>query len=297
MLHVETMRTRLAVACFGPLLLFLLGSCSRAKPIVVGSKDSVEQRLLAEIVSQHLEHRLSVPIERRFGLGDTRTVHQSLLNGEISMYPEYSGLVVSELLKETPNPDAAITFERARLEMKRVELVEYFAPLGFNANTVLAVRAAGNESISSATDASSSPTRWKIGVSYEFQNRNAGLPNLNTYRFEMGAPLKSMDYDDLFAALEGDMVSMVTATASDPHLLSPQWKPLTDDQHAFSPAEAALLVRDDALAAEPSLRGALNQLSGKINLETMRKLNGQVAIEERKIPDVAAEFLKSAGLN
>jgi len=294
MLLVEPMPTRIALACLGSLL--LLSSCSRPKPIVVGSKDSVEQSLLAEIVAQHLEHRLTTPVERRFGMGDIRTIHQSILNGEISMYPEYSGLIVSELLKEPPSPEANVTFERARLEMKRLELLDYIAPLGFNTPTALTIRAADHEAISTATEAAASPTRWKVGVSYEFQNRQSGLPNLNAYRFEMGAPLKSMRYEDLFSALQMNTVSMVTATASDAHLLSTEWKALQDDQHVFPPAEAALLVRDDALAAEPKLRQALEELTGKIDLETMRKLNAQVEIEERSIPDVAAEFLKSAGL-
>lgn len=126
----------------------LLTACSRPKPIVVGSKDSVEQQLLAEIVAQHLEHRLGVPVQRRFGMGDTRIVHQAMLNGDVSLYPEYSGLIVSELLRETPGTEASIVFERARSEMKRVELLEYVAPLGFDAPTALVVRAAGNEAIS-----------------------------------------------------------------------------------------------------------------------------------------------------
>jgi len=289
------MPTRFAAICLTTLL--LLTACSRPKPIVVGSKDSVEQQLLAEIVAQYLEHHLSVPVQRRFALGDTRNVHQAMLNGEISLYPEYSGLVVSELLRETPGPEASVVFERARLEMKRVELVEYTARFGFDAPTALVISAAGNEAISTATQAAASPTRWKLGISYEFQNRASGLPSLNTYRLEMGAPLRSMKDDELFKALEQNTVSMVTATLSDPRLTSSAWKALEDDQHAFAPAEAALLVRDDVMTTVPNLRQTLTQLSGKINLETMRKLNAQVVIDMRAIPDVAKEFLKSAGLN
>jgi glycine betaine/choline ABC-type transport system substrate-binding protein len=51
------------------------------------------------------------------------------------------------------------------------------------------------------------------------------------------------------------------------------------------------------LAQESELRGALSQLSGKISLEAMRKMNAAVETDERKVEDVAAEFLKSAGLN
>jgi glycine betaine/choline ABC-type transport system substrate-binding protein len=276
-----------------------LTACSRPKPIVVGSKDSLEQQLLAEIVAQHLEHHLTTPVERRLGAGDTRTVHQTMLDGEISLYPEYSGLIVSEILRETPSPDPAVTFERARQEMRRAEMVEMLAPLGFNSPTALVVRAEGNEGIAIVSQAAASPTRWKLGVSYEFQHRPTGLPSLNAYRLEWGAPMRSLKEEDLFQAMEDKdkPVNMVTASLSDGHLTLPRWKALEDNLAAFSPAQAAILVRNDVLAAEPNLRGALLMLTGKINLDTMRKLNARVALDKRPVAEVAAEFLKSAGLN
>ncbi len=289
------MHTRIAL---GLTALLFLTSCSRPKPIVVGSKDSLEQQLLGEIIAQHLEHRMQTPVQRRLAAGDTRTVHQTMLDGGISLYPEYSGLIMSEILRETPGPQASVVYERVRQEMKRVELVEYLAPLGFDSPTALVVRAEGNEKMMRGTEAASSPTRWKVGVSYDFQNRPTGLPSLNSYRLEMGAPLRSMNADDLFKALEAkDPVTMITASLSDGHLTLPKWKALEDDLHSFPSEEAAILVRDDVIAAEPNLRAALLQLSGKISLDTMRKLNAEVVLKERKIPEVAAEFLKSAGLD
>ena len=44
------------------------------------------------------------------------------------------------------------------------------------------------------------------------------------------------------------------------------------------------------------LRPALAELSGKFNLEIMRKLNAQVDIEHRAVAAVAADFLTQAGL-
>ena len=110
--------------------------------------------------------------------------------------------------------------------------------------------------------------------------------------------MRSMKADDLFGAFEDkNPVTMVTATLSDGHLTSPAWKALEDDQHAFAPEEAVILVRDDVFATDPNLRGFLTQLSGKINLDTMRKMNAEVALEKRPMTEVAANFLKSAGLD
>jgi osmoprotectant transport system substrate-binding protein len=276
----------------------LMTSCSRPKPVVVGSKDSTEQKLLAEITAQHLEHRLpDTPVQRRLSLGDTGTLHQAVLNGEISLYPEYSGLIITEVLRESPSEDPAVVMERSRMELKRLSLLEYLAPFGFESRNVLVARASDADRFTTASEAAASSTRWKVGLAYEFQNKETGLPSLNTYRFQMGAPLRSMRTADLFSALQDNSVSLIVASATDGHLTDAAYKILPDDQNAFPPMAAALVVRDDVLAAEPKLRDALNELSNKISLDTMRKLNAEVELAERTVEDVARDFLKSAGLN
>jgi glycine betaine/choline ABC-type transport system substrate-binding protein len=264
----------------------------------VGSKDSTEQKLLAEITAQLLEKQLpDAQVQRRFGLGDTRTTHEALLHGEIGVYPEYSGLVVTELLKETPSQDATVVMEHARIELKRISLVEFLAPLGFESRDVLVARVGDVEKFKTASEAAASDTRWKVGLSYEFQNKDTGLPSLNTYNLKMGAPLRSMKAEELFKALSDRNVDLIVTASSDGHLSQADYKVLEDDKKAFPAMQAALAVRDDVLTAEPRLRDALSKLSNRISLETMRQLNAQVEIDKRSIEDVARDFLKAAGLN
>src|SRR5579863_4756422 len=99
----------------------LVSGCGRAKkPIVIGSKDTVEQTLLGEIVAQHLEHRLGYPVVRNLGLGSRGVVYQALLNGEIGISPEDTGTIQATVLKESPSKDATTTLERVRGEMRRI---------------------------------------------------------------------------------------------------------------------------------------------------------------------------------
>ena len=219
----------------------VMSGCSRRQPIVVGSKDSTEQKLLAEITAQFLERQLpDAIVQRRFGLGDTRTVQQALLNNEIGLYPEYTGLVVTELLKETASDNPTVVLERARMELKRISLLEFLAPFGFESRNVLVIRAGDGEKLTTASDAANSKMRWKVGLSYEFQNKDTGLPSLNTYRLEMGAPLRSMKAEELFKALANKDVDLIVTTATDGHLTSGDFKILEDDQKAFPPMTAGL---------------------------------------------------------
>src|SRR4051812_22550349 len=96
-----------------------LASCSSKTPIIVGSKNETEGMVLGEIVAQHLEHRLGRPVQRRSGLGNTGVLYQTLLSGQVGIYPEYTGLIESDIIKEQANPDPQIVLARVRQELSR----------------------------------------------------------------------------------------------------------------------------------------------------------------------------------
>jgi len=270
-----------------------LASCNSKKPIVVGSKNETEQMLLGEIVAQHLEHRLGRPVERRSGLGNTAILDQSLLSGVVGVYPEYTGLIESEILKEQANPDPQIVLARVRGQMSMMQ-IEVLDPLGFDSPSAMVIRAQGAEQIASLSDAAKVAKRWKLGLPYEFQSRSDGFQELVSYRLPLDSP-RTLEPKQLFAALAKGDVDMIATRATDGHL-TPEWKVLADDQKVFPPYQACLMVRKDLIAAEPGVQPALAELSGKIRAETMQKLNAQVDLMQRPIATVAAEFLAQAGL-
>ncbi len=270
-----------------------LASCNSKKPIVVGSKNDTEQMLLGEIVAQHLDHRLGRTVQRRSGLGNTPILYQAVLSGDVSVYPEYTGLVESEILKEPADPNPEIVLARVRQEMARVAQIEILDPLGFDNRSAMVVRAQDAEQIASLSDAAHRDKPWKLGLTYEFQSRSDGLQALSAYR--LMASQRILDPKQLFVALAKGDVDMIATRATDGHLTS-DWKILADDLKAFPPFEACLLVRKDVIAVEPALRPALAELSGKINADTMQKLNAEVDMLNRPVPTVAAGFLERAGL-
>jgi osmoprotectant transport system substrate-binding protein len=273
----------------------LLASCgSSKKPIVVGSKDETEQLILGEIVAQHLERRLGRTVGRRLGLGTTAIIYQAVLSGEVGLYPEYTGLVEAEILKEPADKDPQIVFNRVRQEMSRVPQIDVLDPLGFDSPSAMVVRASDAQKIANLSDAARADARWKLGLTYEFQSRADALRALAPYRLPLET--RVIDPKQLFAELEKGDVNMIAARATDGRLTSPDWKILADDQKVFPSYQACLLVRKDLAAAEPMLRPALLELSGKFNLETMRKLNAQVDVEHRPVAAVASDFLAQAGL-
>jgi osmoprotectant transport system substrate-binding protein len=278
----------LLCACF-------LASCSRPpKPLVVGSKNETEQMLLGEIVAQHLEHRLGRTVERRTGLGGTAVLYQSILSGEVGIYPEYTGLIESEILREPANADPQIVLARVRGQMDLAQL-EVLDSLGFDNRTAIVVSASGNEKVASLSEAAArADKRWKLGLTSEFQSRSDGLQALTSYR--LPTVQRILDPKQLYSALEKGDVEMIAARSTDGQLTSPDWKILTDDRKVFPAYDACLLVRKDQIGAVPGLRPALAELSGKFSAEIMRKLNAEVDVEHRPLAAVATDFLMQAGL-
>ena len=283
-----------------PLVLAVLAAagCGRSRPIVVGSKGSTEQTLLGEIVAQHLENRLGRTVERRLGLGGTLITFQSLQNGEIGLYPEYTGAIETEILKEQPSNDPALVFERARGELRRVAQSELLDPLGIDNRFVAVIRSDDQRAakVSTLSEAAEVTSGWKVGVSYDFQQRPDGLPLLSTYRLPMLASVRSLEPGLVFRTAEQGQVSLIAANATDAPLDLKEWKVLRDDRNVFPPYQACLLVKQEVLAAEPRLRGALAELSGKFTTEKMRQLNAQVDLYHRPVAEVAAMFLAQANL-
>jgi len=286
------MQATLRVTTATLLCTLFLASCNSKKPIVVGSKAETEQMLLGEIVAQHLEHRLGRPVERRSGLGGTAILYQAILSGDVGVYPEYTGLIESEILKEQADSDPQIVLARVRGQMDMMQIA-VLDPLGFDNRSAMVVRAQGAEQMASLSDAAHSARLWKMGLSYDFQSRHDGFQALAAYR--LTASQRVLDPAQLFVSLAKGDVDMIATRATDGHLTSDS-KVLADDRRVFPPYEACLLVRKDVIAAEPGLRRALAELSGKIHADTMHKLNAEVDLQNRPVAAVATSFLEQIGL-
>lgn len=272
--------------------------CGNGPKIAVGSMNSTEQMVLAEIVAQHLEHRLGQRVDRRLNLGQTVNAYQALQSGEVNIYPEYSGSIVTEILKEQPSPDASLIFQRARGEMKRTAQLDLLDPLGIDNPFAAVIRAddprAGK--VSTLSEAAAVSDGWALGVTAEFQQLSDGMPMLTQYKLPMKAAPRSLDAGVLFKALEQGAVTMIVARAADGNLTQATWKTLRDDRSLFVPKQAALLVQDSLLVKVPAVRPALQELSGKFTIDKMRKLNAQVDLGHLQPKDVAASFLTELGL-
>ena len=84
---------------FGSSDLALTAAMTGEQHIVVGSKNFMENRLLAEIFAQLIEAKTSLHVQRRLGLAGTQVCFEALRTGAIDLYPEYTGTGLVSILK------------------------------------------------------------------------------------------------------------------------------------------------------------------------------------------------------
>jgi osmoprotectant transport system substrate-binding protein len=132
-----------------------------------------------------------------------------------------------------------------------------------------------------------------MGVGYEFEQRPDGLPGLQkTYHLPLTGAVKTMDLGLLYRALAQDQVDMVAGNSTDGALSVLPVTILQDDKHFFPPYDAAIVVRNAALAEFPGLEAALRELEGKLDTRLMQRLNYEVDAKHRPVPQIAAEVLQ-----
>jgi glycine betaine/choline ABC-type transport system substrate-binding protein len=274
--------------------LLILAGCGPKPVVIVGSKNFTEQALLGEIVAQHVERRLHVPVGRKFGLGGTLVAQSALESGAIDVYPEYTGTALTAVLKHNPARDRAAVLAQVRREYQERWQLRWLEPLGFENTFAMVIRGQDARTGISTLSQAAAGRAWRLGVGYEFKQRADGLAGLlAAYNLRSQGEAATMDLGLLYAALKSNRVDMIAANSTDGLAGVLDVKVLADDRHYFPPYECALVVREASLARIGGLQNVLEELSGKLSDTVMRRLNFAVDGEHRPPAQVAEGFLNT----
>jgi osmoprotectant transport system substrate-binding protein len=281
--------------------LFATPECGppRQDIVVVGSKAFTEQAVLGEIIVQHLQRRTRLEIERRFYLAGTYICQQAILAGRIDIYPEYTGTALTAVLKQPARGDAASVYREVKESYVARFKLEVEPSLGFNNTFAMVVRGEDARRLNLATlsQAARYAPEWRPGFGYEFMERPDGYRGLvKTYDLKFGAQARIMDLGLLYRALTSHQVDIVAGNSTDGLISALGLTVLEDDRHYFPPYEAVPVVRLGTLQRHPELRQALEELTGKISDEDMRRMNYAVDGQHQDARAVARAFLQAHGL-
>src|SRR5438270_8303853 len=153
---------------------FRRSSSSARGHVAVGSKDFTESILLAEIVAQMLEAK-RIEVDRRFDLGGN-LAHSAILNGQIDLYPEYTGTAFTAILHHQPVTDPKAVYDQVKREYDQQFNLRVSEPLGFDNTFAILVRGEDARRLNLKTifDAAKYSRQWQAGFGHDFMVRQDG---------------------------------------------------------------------------------------------------------------------------
>jgi osmoprotectant transport system permease protein len=134
------------------------------------------------------------------------------------------------------------------------------------------------------------------GLTPDFIGRPDGLPALErTYGFRPRA-VRSLLQSVKYTALAEGAVDVIDGYSTDGLIARHGLVVLEDDRDLFPPYEAAALVSGRLVHDLPAAVLALERLSGRLDVETMRALNRRVEVDGEDVGVVAREALQALGV-
>lgn len=311
-----TMKRRGVLALFVALLVaagaFAAGTAEETEttrgPVTVASKIDTEGALLGNMIALMLEEN-GFQVVNNTEFGPTDIVRRAIINGEIDIYPEYTGNG-GFFFADTESSlwqDADTAYETVKELDREQNSIVWLRPAPANNTWAIAVREdlaeqEGLRTLEDLADYVNAGGTLKLAGSEEFVSREDALPSFeNAYGF-------SLSEDQLLilaggntamtiqaAARQTDGVNAAMAYGTDGALAALGLVIMEDTKGVQPVYEPAPIIREQVLAEHPDIESILEPVFESLTLETLQGLNAQIAVDGRPAEVVAREYLEENG--
>jgi osmoprotectant transport system substrate-binding protein len=306
------MNRRTRIQTFGVVLaLGVLGlaGAQQKGPITVGSKLDAEGRLLGSMIRLSLENA-GFSVNDKTGTGTTPVTRKALLEGQIDIYPEYTGTAIGNFFKGETIPantsnDGAKSFALVKALDLKLNNVAWLERAPANNTFAVAVRKdlADKASLKTLADLAkylSGGGEFKIVGSQEFFERDDGLKSFEkAYGFTLKTEQKitiagaTTAQTESAAAQGTNSANAAMAYGTDGSIAALNLVVLSDPKGAQPVYQPAPTVRSDTLKKYPEMATLLNPIFKGLTLEILQGLNRQIDLDGKAPLEVAREYLKS----
>ncbi|WP_163648187.1 ABC transporter substrate-binding protein [Modicisalibacter sp. 'Wilcox'] len=285
--------------------LLAAGQAVAAEPLRVASKIDTEGALLGNMMVALLEDA-GYPVENKLQLGPTNIVRKALLEGEIDLYPEYTGngAFFSGTTDDPAWKNAEAGYEKVRDWDRKNHDIVWLKPAPANNTWAIAVK----RSIAEANDLETMADfgRWvrdggdvKLAGSAEFVESAAALPSFQkAYDF-------TLSQDQLLVLSGGNTAATIRAAAegtsgtnaamvygTDGAIQPAGLKVMDDTQGVQMVYEPAVVMREAVLKAHPELPDLFEPVFASLDRETLQTLNSRIQVQGLPAKQVAQDYLK-----
>ena len=253
----------------------------------IGSKKFTESVILGEIATQIAKSE-KIRVEHKAELGGTAILFNSLLNGDVDIYPEYSGTLLFEILQQ----EKLASFKEVKQSLLNKGITT-IGPLGFNNTYALGVlkSTAQKYSLSKISDLTFLP-ELSLGLTNEFMDRGDGWPALQKKYNLPQINVKGLDHDLAYKALEARSIDIMDLYSTDAEIEYYDLQVLEDDLKHFPEYNAYYLLRSEIVNNYPLFIEKLKRLHNNISAVEMAALNSSAKIDKIQSSVIAASFVK-----
>lgn len=262
--------------------------------VVIGSKSFTENILVAELYALGLENA-GISVDRQLELA-TSGVHTALTNGEIDMYPEYTGTGLTTWLGNEPVYDVDECYDIVKTQYLEQFGMVWLEPTGINNSETMTVTKAFSEEtgITTISELWEQMDQYTLACNPEFFEQVGIYDRLQeTYGTANFKEEIVMDHALCMIALLNGEVDVVDAYATEGVLASGDYLILEDDLHCWPPYYLAPVVSQEKLEAIPEVEAICNAISATLTTEVITGLNAKVDVDGEDTYDVAAEYFES----
>ena len=271
------------------------GSASASGGITVGSADFPESALLAEIYAGALEAK-GVKVSKKLNIGAREAYIGALQDGSIDLIPEYTGVLTQYFNKDAKATDSDGVYEELKASLPDT-LTVLDKSAAEDKDSVTMTKAKADElGVKTIADLAPHAKDLTFGGPPEWKTRPSGLPGLKkvygldfkSFRaLDAGGPLTVQ-------ALKNGQVDAADLFTTDPSIAANGFVILEDPKNFFAAQNVVPLITK--AKSNPTIEGALNAVSAKLDTPTLAALLTQVVVDKKDADTVAKDFLTKNGL-
>lgn len=274
------------------------GTTPGKSPIRIGTKNFTEQRILGELYRQALEAN-GYEVVLKTDIGSSEIIHRALQRGVLDMYPEYIGVLLSEVAEETERPRSDAAAYEAAKAFERRNGFTLLAQTPFSDSNALAVKPefARRHGLRTIADLRKIKRTVRIAALPEFATRFEGMEGLRKLYALDNLEAVDAESHERYSMLDAGDVDVAVVFTSEGQLAGDDYVVLEDPRRVFASGRVAPIISDELLESHgPQLRNAINAVSRELTTSAMREMNGAVDLRERQPAAVASEFLRARDL-
>lgn len=260
--------------------------------LLIGGKSFTEAYLLSEIYADALEDN-GYEVERVYDM-NTDTISPAIQNGEIDMYPEYTGTALTDVLGLDMETDTDKVYESVSKGYEDKWNITWLdmTTMEDKVAIVMLKDKADELGVKNLTDLQKVADQLTLGDGVNFAEREDDLLRLNKLYGDFNFKVVNVDHSLAYSCLDDGTVDVIPGLTTDVQLLDDKYVKIEEDIPVWPPQYVAPIVRDEVLEKYPEMKDVLNNVSKHISTESMIEMLDEVINGGSEYEDVAADFYK-----